>query len=174
LIKESDAVIWRGPMLARALQQFIEEIEWGALDYLVVDLPPGTGDVQLSLTQLIPLTGAVIVTTPQDVAFADVRRAVRMFEATKTPLLGILENMSHYVCSETGKHHYIFGMGRTGEKASELGVPFLGSLPIDERISPRADKGEPIVIAEPESEVAAKYREIARLTAARQSVLAAG
>ncbi len=162
LLEERDAVAWRGPMLARALQQFIENVEWGTRDFLIVDLPPGTGDVQLSLAQLLPVAGAVVVTTPQDVALADVRRAVRMFEVTGVPVAGVIENMAWYTCPDTGTRHWVFGQGRTEAFCGEAGIELLGRLPLDEQIGPAADQGEPIVVADPEGEQAKLYDAIAR------------
>ena len=166
LLKDSDAVVWRGPMLGKALQQFIEDVAWGELDYLIIDLPPGTGDVQLSLTQLIPLDGAVVVTTPQDVAFADVRRAIKMFQMTRVPLLGLVENMAYFVCPDNGKTYFIFGEGRTAKHAADHELEVLGRLPLDLRVGPAADKGELIAIADPGGEQARLYSEIAGKIAA--------
>ena len=169
LLKENDAVVWRGPMLGKALQQFIEDVAWGELDYLVMDLPPGTGDVQLSLSQLVPVDGAIVVTTPQDVAFADVRRAIRMFEMTKVPLLGLIENMSYFLCPDNGKTYHIFGESRTERHATEAGVPFLGRLPLDLAVGPAADRGEPIAVAQPDGEQARLYHDMAGKIAAMLS-----
>ena len=160
LLGEGDAVVWRGPMLGKALQQFIEDVAWSPLDYLIIDLPPGTGDVQLSLAQLVPLDGAIVVTTPQDLAFADVRRAMRMFQMTHVPVLGLVENMSYFVCPDNGKRYYIFGEGRTEKHAEAAEVPFLGQLPLDMAIGPAADRGEPIVIGQPDGEQAQLYRQM--------------
>ncbi|NUN16027.1 MAG: Mrp/NBP35 family ATP-binding protein [Myxococcales bacterium] len=162
LLKDTDAVVWRGPMLGKALQQFIEDVAWENKDYLVIDLPPGTGDVQLSLTQLVPVTGAVVVTTPQDVAMADVRRAIRMFEMTHIPILGIVENMAYFTCPDNGKDYYIFGKGRTQQTCDEMNLSLLGSLPLDMGVGPAADRGEPIVISEPGGDQAVRYRQIAK------------
>lgn len=161
LLKDTDAVVWRGPMLGKALQQFVEDVEWGEKDFLIIDLPPGTGDVQLSLTQLVPLTGALIVTTPQDVAMADVRRAVRMFEMTKIPLLGVVENMAYFRCPDNGKDYFVFGRGRTEEACRQMDVPLLGRLPLDMGVAPAADEGVPIVIADPDGEQARIYQTLA-------------
>ena len=165
MLAEGDAVVWRGPMLGKALQQFIEDVVWGELDYLVLDLPPGTGDVQLSLAQLLPVAGAVVVTTPQDVAFADVRRAIKMFETTKTPVLGLVENMSHFVCGACEAEHYIFGESRIDEHAETHGIPVLGRLPLDSVTAIAADKGQPIVVAAPESAPALAHKAIAERVA---------
>jgi ATP-binding protein involved in chromosome partitioning len=169
LLKDNDAVVWRGPMLGKALQQFVDDVAWPELDYLLIDLPPGTGDVQLSLSQLVPLDGAVVVTTPQDVAFADVRRAIRMFEMTKVPLLGLIENMSYFDCPDNDKRYYIFGEGRTEGHAADHKIDFLGSLPIDPQIGPAADRGEPITIADPNGIQSRIYKEIAGKIAASLS-----
>ena len=169
LLKDTDAVVWRGPMLGKALQQFIEDVAWGELDYLVMDLPPGTGDVQLSLAQLVPVDGAVVVTTPQDVAFADVRRAIKMFEMTKVPVLGLVENMAHFVCPDNGKTYHIFGQGRTAANAGETGLSVLASLPLDLAVAPASDRCEPIVVAQPDGEQARLYATLAGLVAAELS-----
>ena len=171
LLKETDAVVWRGPMLGKALQQFIEDVDWGEKDYLIIDLPPGTGDVQLSLTQLIPVSGAVIVTTPQDVAFADVLRAIRMFNMTNTPLLGVVENMAYFRCPDNNKDYYIFGEGRTERACEQHGLSMLGRLPLDMLVAPSADKGMPVLVAEPGGDQATRYRDIAARVAAQQSIL---
>ncbi len=149
MLKEDQAVVWRGPMLGKALQQFIEDVDWGNLDYVVVDMPPGTGDVQLSLGQLLPVTGAVVVTTPQDVAFADVRRAIKMLELTKIPSLGLVENMSGFVCGSCGASHAIFGESRIESHAARLDMEVLAKLPLDSVTAVAADQGEPIVVASP-------------------------
>jgi ATP-binding protein involved in chromosome partitioning len=171
LLKDTDAVVWRGPMLGKALQQFIEDVAWGEKDYLVIDLPPGTGDVQLSLTQLIPVSGAVIVTTPQDVAFADVLRAIRMFEMTKIPLLGVVENMAYFRCPDNGKDYFIFGEGRTEQACAQYGLKLLGRLPLDMNVAPAADRGQPVLVAEPGGDQATRYRAIAADVAAQQSII---
>jgi ATP-binding protein involved in chromosome partitioning len=172
LIKSSDAVAWRGPLLHKAIQQFLEDVAWGELDYMVVDLPPGTGDVQLSLTQLVPVTSAVVVTTPQDVAFADVLRAIRMFELTKVPLLGVVENMAYFVCNKCSTVHYLFGNGRVKEECEKRGLEYLGALPLDATVSPMADEGKPIVISVPDSQAAKAFFDITTRIASRQSVFA--
>jgi len=169
LLKENDAVVWRGPMLGRALQQFIEDVAWGDLDYLIVDLPPGTGDVSLSLTQLIPLSGAIVVTTPQDVAFADVLRAVKMFGMLHVSMLGLVENMAYFHCPDNEKDYYIFGRGKIAAHCEEQRLRLLGSLPLDMDVAPAADRGEPVLIANPESDQARRYLEIAQAIAAEQS-----
>jgi ATP-binding protein involved in chromosome partitioning len=144
MLEADQAVVWRGPMLGKALQQFIDDVSWGPLDYLVIDMPPGTGDVQLSLAQLLPVSGTVVVTTPQDVAFADVRRAIKMLNLTKSPILGLVENMSHFTCDGCGKKHLLFGPSRIEGHAEEHGLAMLGSLPLDTVTALAGDKGEPI------------------------------
>ena len=164
-------VIWRGPLISRMLQQFLNQVEWGPLDYLVIDLPPGTGDAQLTIAQSAFLSGAVIVTTPQDVALEDVYRAVRMFGEVRVPIIGIVENMSGFVCPHCGAGTAIFRSGG-GESASErVGAPLLGKVPLDPEICEGGDAGLPIVVAHPDSQQAAAFREIAGEVAARLSVL---
>jgi len=165
MLREDQAVVWRGPMLGKALQQFIEDVDWGELDYVIVDMPPGTGDVQLSLAQLLPVAGTVVVTTPQDVAFADVRRAIKQFELTKTPVLGIVENMSHFVCGNCGADHHIFGESRVDSHAAKHDLPVLAKIPLDSVTAVSADQGEPIVVAAPDSETAQVYKELAQRVA---------
>jgi len=162
LIKEDDAVIWRGPMLAKVLQQFIDDVDWGERDYLLIDLPPGTGDVQLSISQMLDVKGAVVVTTPQDVAMADVRRAMKMFEKTRISVLGLVENMAWFTCPDTEKRYPIFGESRTQKAADEWGVPLLASMPLDLAVAPAADRGEPIVVADPSGDQAQRYRDLAK------------
>lgn len=170
-VEKDGAVIWRGPMVHKLLTQFLEDVDWGELDYLVCDLPPGTGDVQLSLSQLIPLAGAVVVTTPQEVAIWDVVRAMAMFKKTEIPVLGIVENMSGYVCGACGHYDAIFATGGGKKLAEQSAVPFLGEIPMDTRIRMGGDVGRPVVIAAPESDLARLYMDIAARTAARLSVL---
>lgn len=170
LMGSGDAVVWRGPMLAKMLQQFLEQVDWGKLDYLIVDLPPGTGDVQLSLSQLIPMSGAVVVTTPQDVAFADVVRAIKMFQMTKVPLLGIIENMSSFVCPHCEKESPIFGGGRDKGRYKNLDMPLLGEIPLEVETRIAGDEGVPIVERAPKSPQTERFRSIARQLAAAQSV----
>jgi ATP-binding protein involved in chromosome partitioning len=160
LVPPEQAVIWRGPMVDRALRQFLTQIDWGTLDYLVIDLPPGTGDAQLTLTQNAPLTGAVIVTTPQDVSLIDARKGLEMFRQVRVPVLGIIENMSYFI-GEDGKHYAIFGHGGGNRLAAQAGVPFLGEIPIDPRVAECGDAGEPIVHKYPDSGVAQAYRALA-------------
>lgn len=172
MLDESQAVVWRGPMLGKALQQFIEDVDWGELDYVIIDLPPGTGDVQLSLAQLLPVAGAVVVTTPQDVAFADVRRAIKMFEMTKTEVIGVVENMSGFVCGQCGAAHAIFGESRVDHHAKEHGLDVLGKIALDSVTAIAADQGEPITVAAPDSTAAKTYREIARAVSRKAAILA--
>ena len=164
-------LIWRGPMAHKALQQCLFDVEWGELDYLLVDLPPGTGDVHLTLAQSVPVTGAVIVSTPQDVGLVISMKTLRMFQQTNIPILGIVENMSYYVCSHCGAREEIFGHGGARRASEELGVPFLGEIPIDVRIRRQADTGTPIVLADPESPAAQAYRAIAERLAAQISIV---
>ncbi|MFI5145457.1 MAG: Mrp/NBP35 family ATP-binding protein [Ignavibacteria bacterium] len=161
LIEANDAVVWRGPMAASALKQFISDVEWGKLDYLIYDMPPGTGDIQLTLTQTIPLTGAVIVTTPQDISLADARKGARMFEKVNVPVLGIVENMSYYI-NPDGTREYIFGQGGGTRLSKELGINFLGEIAINTRIRVAGDEGNPIVIKEPSLDVSSQFNNIAR------------
>jgi len=166
LIDEESPMIWRGPMVTQALQQLLGETNWRNLDYLVVDLPPGTGDIQLTLSQRIPVSGAIIVTTPQDIALLDARKGLKMFEKVQVPVLGIVENMSIHICSNCGQAEHIFGEGGGERMAAQYGVAFLGGLPLDIRIREDADGGHPSVVADPEGAVAKIYRDIARKTAA--------
>ena len=167
LIEEAQPMIWRGPMATQALNQLLGETAWDALDYLIVDLPPGTGDIQLSIAQKMPVAGAVIVTTPQDVALIDARKGLQMFEKVSVPVLGIIENMAVYCCPNCGHTSHIFGEGGGSKLAEMGGTELLGSLPLLRAIREQADSGTPIVAAEPDSAVAQSYRAIARLTAAR-------
>jgi ATP-binding protein involved in chromosome partitioning len=165
-------VIWRGPMVHKMVSQLLGNVAWGDLDYLVIDLPPGTGDAQLTLTQSAPLSGAVIVTTPQDVALEDVYRGVRMFEQVKVPILGIIENMSYYACAHCGHRDEIFSHGGGRRAAAKYEVPFLGEIPIVPAIRAAGDRGVPIVAAEPESAAAQAFVTVARSVAAQLSTLA--
>ncbi|HEY4715691.1 MAG TPA: iron-sulfur cluster carrier protein ApbC [bacterium] len=169
---ENDApVIWRGPMVTQLLQQFLRNVEWGELDYLIIDLPPGTGDTQLTLVQTIPLSGAIIVTTPQDIALIDASRGLQMFNKVNVPVLGIVENMSYFICSNCGHRTEIFSHGG-GQKTSErLGVPFLGEIPIDPVIRASGDSGKPVIIENPVSQQSKAFMEIARRIAAGLSVI---
>lgn len=164
---KDEAVVWRGPMVHRLLQQFLTEVLWGELDYLICDLPPGTGDVQLSLSQLIPITGAVMVTTPQEVALIDVVKGIAMFEKVEIPILGVVENMSYYDCPKCGHHDEIFSHGGGRRLAKEIDTEFLGEIPIDPRIRFGGDSGVPIVVSAPDSAHAKRFLEIATNTAMR-------
>ncbi len=171
LIDEDTPTIWRGPMVTQALQQLLFETLWQYLDFLVIDLPPGTGDVQLSLVQRIPLTGAIIVTTPQEIAQTVARKGLRMFQRVNVPVLGVIENMSTYLCPQCGHEDDIFGTGGAERLAQQEGVPLLGRLPLDPRIGVQTDRGRPIVVADPDGRAARAYREIAQRTATRASEL---
>jgi ATP-binding protein involved in chromosome partitioning len=160
-VPEETAVVWRGPMVHTAIQQLFRDVLWGELDYLLIDLPPGTGDAQLTLTQLVPLAGAVTVTTPQEVALHDVRKGMMMFQKVNVPLLGIVENMSFFVCGHCGERTEIFSHGGGERAAEKLGIPFLGRVPIDPAIRAGGDTGNPIVVAKPDSPQAKAFREIA-------------
>jgi ATP-binding protein involved in chromosome partitioning len=162
IVEADQPVIWRGPMLQKALEQFVGDVLWGELDYLVVDLPPGTGDVALTLCQNVPLAGAVIVTTAQDVALIDARKSLHMFRKLEVPVLGIVENMSFYTCPDCGHVEHIFGSGGGRRTADALGVPFLGEIPIDPAVAAGGDAGEPVVLARPSSPVALAFTEIAK------------
>ena len=166
LVEPEQAVVWRGPMVTQALTQLLTDTEWGELDYLVVDMPPGTGDIQLTLAQRVPVAGAVIVTTPQDIALADARKGLAMFEKVAVPVLGVIENMSVHVCSNCGHVEHIFGAGGGARLAAQNGVQLLGELPLDARIREEADGGRPSVVADPASARAHCYIEAARHTAA--------
>jgi ATP-binding protein involved in chromosome partitioning len=160
VVSPNQAVIWRGPMVHRAVTQFLTDIAWGALDYLIIDLPPGTGDAQLTLTQTAPLSGAVIVTTPQEVSLIDARKGLEMFRQVRVPLLGIVENMSFFI-GEDGKRYEIFRHGGGQKLAADAGVPFLGAIPIDPRVAECGDTGDPIVHKYPDSGVGKAYEELA-------------
>jgi ATP-binding protein involved in chromosome partitioning len=162
LVDPAQAVVWRGPMVTQALTQLLTDTEWGTLDYLVVDMPPGTGDIQLTLAQRVPVSGAIIVTTPQDIALADARKGLAMFEKVAVPVLGIVENMSVHVCGHCGHIEHIFGAGGGARLAAEHGVALLGELPLDVRIREQADGGRPTVVAEPDSPAAQAYVDAAR------------
>jgi ATP-binding protein involved in chromosome partitioning len=172
LIEEDTPMIWRGPMVTGALEQLLNDTNWRDLDYLVVDLPPGTGDIQLTLCQRIPVSGAVIVTTPQDIALLDARKGLKMFEKVNVPVLGIVENMSVHICSQCGHAEHVFGQGGGESMAKQYGVELLGSLPLDITIREGVDNGRPTVAIEPESKIAEIYRQIARRIAARLALRA--
>ncbi|MHA1190395.1 MAG: Mrp/NBP35 family ATP-binding protein [Alphaproteobacteria bacterium] len=161
LVDEDTPMIWRGPMVISALTQMLNEVQWGPLDVLVVDMPPGTGDAQLTMAQKVPLAGAVIVSTPQDLALIDARKGLNMFKRTEVPVLGIVENMSAFVCPKCGERTDIFGHGGARDEAARIGVPFLGGIPLDIEIREKSDAGTPIVIAAPDSAIADIYQEIA-------------
>ncbi len=165
LIDVDTPMVWRGPMVTQALEQLLKDTNWRELDYLVVDMPPGTGDIQLTLSQKVPVTGAVIVTTPQDIALLDARKGLKMFEKVGVPIVGIVENMSMHVCSNCGHAEAIFGEGGAQKLCADYHVPFLGGLPLDIHIREQADSGRPTVVADPDGTVADIYREIARKTA---------
>jgi ATP-binding protein involved in chromosome partitioning len=165
LIDADQPMVWRGPMVTQALQQLLGQTNWKELDYLVVDMPPGTGDIQLTLAQQVPVTGAVIVTTPQDIALMDARKGLKMFEKVGIPILGIVENMAVHICSKCGHAEHIFGADGGRKMAQQYGVDYLGSLPLDIRIREQADAGHPTVVADPASPITAIYKEIARKVA---------
>lgn len=169
-LQEDEAVIWRGPMLIQMISQFLGDVEWGDLDYLIVDLPPGTGDIQLSLCQKIPLTGAVIVSTPQDVALKVAQKAIALFQKLKCPLLGIIENMSHFVCRHCGEREEIFGNGGARRAAQDLDIPFLGEIPLATDIRSSSDKGRSLLISAPDSPYAKSFMRVAEDLAARVSI----
>ena len=160
-------MVWRGPMVTQALDQLLRQTRWDGLDYLVVDLPPGTGDIQLTLAQKVPVTGAVIVTTPQDIALMDARKGLKMFEKVDIKILGIVENMSTHICSKCGHEEHIFGAGGGEKMCKDYGVEFLGSLPLDIRIREQADSGNPTVVADPGGAIAREYKQIARRLAVK-------
>ncbi|MFZ2099108.1 MAG: iron-sulfur cluster carrier protein ApbC [Oricola sp.] len=162
LVEEDTPMIWRGPMVMSALNQMLKEVEWGQLDVLVVDMPPGTGDAQLTMAQNVPLAGAVIVSTPQDLALIDARKGLNMFRKVEVPVLGIVENMSYFICPDCGSRHDIFSHGGAEKEAERLGVPFLGALPLAMEIRETSDAGAPIVVSDPESPHAQAYRAIAK------------
>jgi ATP-binding protein involved in chromosome partitioning len=170
LVKSDQPLIWRGPMAHKALQQCLFDSDWGELDYLVVDLPPGTGDVHLTLAQAVPLTGAVIVSTPQDVGLRISMKTLRMFQQTRVPILGIIENMSYYICPHCNSKDYIFGQGGGSRAAEQLGIPFLGEVPLDLAIRTQSDIGQPIVVAQPDTASARTLRSIAEKVAAQISI----
>ncbi|MDN0081763.1 iron-sulfur cluster carrier protein ApbC [Crenobacter sp. SG2305] len=167
LVDEDQAMVWRGPMVSQALQQLLNDTLWNELDYLLIDMPPGTGDVQLTLSQKVPVTGAVIVTTPQDIALLDAKKGLKMFEKVGVPILGLVENMAIHICSNCGHAEHIFGEGGATKMAADYGVELLGSLPLDLSIRVAVDNGAPSVVADPDGQVAALYKTIARRVAVK-------
>ena len=172
LIDVEQPMVWRGPMATGALEQLFRDTRWKDLDYLIVDMPPGTGDIQLTLAQKVPVTGAVIVTTPQDLALLDARQGLKMFEKVNVPILGIVENMSLHVCSKCGHEEHVFGAGGGERMAQDYGVDLLGSLPLDIRIREQADSGTPTVVADPDSRPSQIYRDIGRRVAVKVAAIA--
>ncbi|WP_311222408.1 MULTISPECIES: iron-sulfur cluster carrier protein ApbC [unclassified Acidovorax] len=162
LVNQDEAMIWRGPMATQALEQLLRQTNWKDLDYLIIDMPPGTGDIQLTLSQRVPMTGAVIVTTPQDIALLDAKKGIKMFEKVGVPILGIVENMAAHVCSQCGHVEHIFGADGGKKMAAEYGMDYLGALPLDMAIRLQADSGTPTVVADPDGEVAQIYKKVAR------------
>jgi ATP-binding protein involved in chromosome partitioning len=162
LVDVEQPMVWRGPMVTQALEQLLNDTKWKDLAYLVVDLPPGTGDIQLTLSQRVPMTGAVIVTTPQDIALLDAKKGIKMFEQVGVPILGIVENMAVHVCSQCGHAEHIFGEGGGQRMAAEYGMDYLGALPLDIRIREQADSGKPTVVSDPDGEIAGIYKTVAR------------
>src|SRR5229473_2114249 len=173
LVAEREALVWRGPMIHSAVQQFLRDVNWGPLDYLVFDMPPGTGDAQLSLSQVVPLSGVVMVTTPQDVALLDVRKALGMFRKLNVPILGIVENMSYFIAPDTGRRYGIFGEGGGQRVADEFGVPLLGQIPLEMETREGGDSGVPITVGRPDSAQAQAFRKIAAAAVARVDAVAA-
>ncbi len=167
LIDMDTPMVWRGPMVTQALEQLLKDTAWRELDYLVVDLPPGTGDIQLTLAQKVPVTGAVIVTTPQDIALIDARKGLKMFEKVGIPILGVVENMSFHVCPKCGHESHIFGQGGAARMCKDYGTELLGQLPLDESIQQQADSGKPTVVSDPDGKIAEIYRRIARRAAVK-------
>ncbi|MES2785211.1 MAG: iron-sulfur cluster carrier protein ApbC [Pseudomonadota bacterium] len=165
LVNQDEAMIWRGPMATQALEQLLRQTNWTDLDYLIVDLPPGTGDIQLTLSQRVPMTGAVIVTTPQDIALLDAKKGIKMFEKVGVPILGIVENMAVHICSNCGHAEHIFGEGGGKRMAAQYNMDYLGALPLDMQIRLQADNGRPTVVADPDGEVAGIYKAVARQVA---------
>jgi ATP-binding protein involved in chromosome partitioning len=171
LIDDDAPMVWRGPMVTSALEQLLRQTRWRDLDYLIVDMPPGTGDIQLTLAQKVPVTGAVIVTTPQDIALLDARKGLKMFEKVGVPIVGIIENMSTYVCPSCGHEEHVFGTGGGQKMCQEYGVDFLGSLPLNLSIREQADAGRPTVVADPDGAISAIYKTIARQVAIKVATL---
>ena len=170
LVDEETPMIWRGPMVTQALEQLLKDTNWKDVDYMIVDLPPGTGDTQLTLAQKVPVSGAIIVTTPQDIALLDARKGLKMFEKVDIPVLGVIENMSTHICSKCGHEEHIFGAGGGARMAEQNDVDYLGSLPLDMRIRVETDSGKPTVVADPECRISQIYRDIARRVAAKLSL----
>ncbi|MSP16253.1 MAG: iron-sulfur cluster carrier protein ApbC [Myxococcales bacterium] len=164
-VEQDDAVVWRGPMIHKLLKQFFDDVDWGELDYLVIDMPPGTGDVQLSLSQLVPVAGALMVTTPQTVALLDVVKGVSMFKKVEIPILGVIENMSGYTCVQCGHHDEVFSKGGGARLARSIGVPLLGEIPLERRVREAGDDGTPIAVGAPESQQAQVYMDVAAAVA---------
>jgi len=167
MTNEDQAVVWRGPMLMGALQQMMNQVQWGALDVLIVDLPPGTGDVQMTLTQKFQIDGAVVVSTPQDVALLDARKGIDMFQQLKVPILGMIENMSTHICSQCGHEEHVFGHGGVAAEAAKLGVPLLAEVPLHLDIRLAADGGAPLVVTQPDSPQAAAFHDVAKALVAK-------
>ena len=167
LVDQDEAMIWRGPMATQALEQLLRQTNWRDLDYLIVDMPPGTGDIQLTLSQRVPMTGAVIVTTPQDIALLDAKKGIKMFEKVGVPILGLVENMAVHVCTQCGHKEHIFGADGGKKMAASYGMDYLGALPLNMQIRLQADSGKPTVVADPDGEVAAIYKAMARLVAVK-------
>ena len=167
LVSDEQAMVWRGPMASNALEQLIMQTHWYDLDYLIVDMPPGTGDIQLTLAQKVPLTGAVIVTTPQDIALIDAKKGITMFQKVGVPILGIVENMAVHVCTNCGHVEHIFGADGGKNMAQEYGMDYLGALPLDMQIRLQADSGKPTVVGDPDGEVAQIYKQVARNVAVK-------
>ena len=165
LVAQDEAMVWRGPMATQALEQLLRQTNWKDLDYLIVDMPPGTGDIQLTLSQRVPMTGAVIVTTPQDIALIDAKKGIKMFEKVGVPILGLVENMAVHVCSNCGHTEHIFGVDGGKKMAAEYGMDYLGALPLNMQIRLQADNGKPTVVADPDGEVAGIYKSVARQVA---------
>jgi ATP-binding protein involved in chromosome partitioning len=172
LIEEETPMIWRGPMVTQALEQLLNDTDWQDVDYLIIDLPPGTGDIQLTLAQKVPVSGALIITTPQDIALLDARKALKMFEKVDVRVLGIVENMSIHICSECGHEEHIFGKGGGQSMSEEYEVDFVGALPLDKQIREEVDNGNPTVASDPDGRITQIYREIARRVAAKLSLQA--
>jgi len=167
LVDQDEAMIWRGPMATQALEQLLRQTNWRDLDYLIVDMPPGTGDIQLTLSQRVPMTGAVIVTTPQDIALLDAKKGIKMFEKVGVPILGLVENMAVHVCTQCGHKEHIFGADGGKKMAATYGLDYLGALPLNMQIRLQADSGKPTVVADPDGDVSAIYKAMARLVAVK-------